>query len=189
MVVAGCQTNACCKAKNAYCGAQCAGISEKEYCEQNPGTVGCGQQDPKQFGSEYQRCENEGGIIMESWPRQCKFPDGRVVKEGVVICEDGSCWNVDECPEDYDEYGAQAGPACVKHYDKKEISAWPECRTSTACGDLTCAYASKTTEGQDIAWLNDKGAWRCIPDDYSGYLINMGMRTLDENGQESVVIA
>jgi len=119
--------------------------------------------------------------------------DGRTYGNACGACRAGNQYYVpgkcNNCPAGYDSYAAQLGSACVKHYGQEEILTWKECRTSTACGGLSCGYASIDTTDAALTWTNDTAAWRCLPQDYAEYMVNSGLRLLDENGRESTVIA
>lgn len=99
--------------------------------------------------------------------------------------EDQGWTCVEECPEGYDEYVAQIGWVCVQHYGAEEIASWPVCERQTQCGEATCGRASVTTDGQDIP----DAQFRCLPQDYEGFMINRGLELKDENGQTTMVIS
>jgi hypothetical protein len=103
-----------------------------------------------------------------------------------MICENGDCRYENGCPAGYDEFMAQMGPACVKHYGVEEIDAWQTCSRSTQ--DCDCVMATRTTDGAQIK-QSEENAFRCAPEGYGNYLIHFGKTGLDENGDQYTAIA
>lgn len=124
-------------------------------------------------------CQPGEAIVLESDPPQLRC------QQKYLLCDTEGCEKLDECPEGYDIYGSQLGPACVMHYEREDIESWEECNSAQMCTG-TCGLADQTTEGVPI----ERAEFRCLPPDYSNFLLHTsGMTMLDENGQQSTVIA
>jgi hypothetical protein len=119
-------------------------------------------------------------------------PNGTAITSGTragthIICEGGSCSYANGCPDGYDEFMAQVGPACVKHYGKEEISQWPGCRRSS--DSCACTDAARDTQGNEIAWPDDTSL-RCAPAGYRNYMVSTGgLSGVDEHGRKYHAIA
>jgi len=112
-------------------------------------------------------CENSNGFDIE-----------KIAEENGWIC-------VDICPGNYDAYGTQIGSQmCILHYGEEEILAWETCEKST--GSCDCVKAYETTDNIPIK----DPEYRCVPDQYAERLLfRGGTDRLDENGEQSVMIA
>lgn len=158
--------------------------------------------------SSFDECVQAGYPVMKSYPAQCsadgvtftqEVDDAPSVVEQFVICSGeavtgfdpvqhaeaigGTC--VDACPDGFDAFMTQIGvELCIQHYGKQEIAAWPTCtRSSSGC---QCVKAYETTEAVVI----ENPDYRCVPDLYAQRLLfRSGMDQLDENGEQSVMIA
>lgn len=104
-----------------------------------------------------------------------------------TICEDGSCYERNGCPEGYDEFMSQIGPACVKHYGKEDIAEWPTCaRSYSGC---ECTYVSRDTTGTQLSWETAVEGLRCAPENYRDFMVHGGLSGVDEDGEEYAMIA
>lgn len=111
-----------------------------------------------------------------------------LAKEGThVLCEEGSCRDVNGCPEGYDEFMSQIGPACVMSFDQDEISTWQMCaRSSDTC---SCTYVARDTKGTQLTWGTAGEGLRCAPENYRDYMVHNGLSGVDQNGEEYAMIA
>jgi hypothetical protein len=99
-----------------------------------------------------------------------------------IICENDRCYRNDGCPVGYDEYMAQVGPACVRHYGSEEIAQWETCSRSSS--DCECVYASKDTAGNPVP-----SVLRCAPSEYRNYMVHSGLSGVDKWGNGYTMIA
>lgn len=111
-------------------------------------------------------------------PTQTGFSAEEYAADSGGIC-------VDVCPANMDSYVTQIGvEVCIVHYSEEEIQDWPVCIESSESCD--CVKAVETTDNQQI----DDAEYRCVPEQYSErMLFRSGVDRLDENGEQSVMIA
>ncbi|MBU0758168.1 MAG: hypothetical protein KKF44_08925 [Nanoarchaeota archaeon] len=106
------------------------------------------------------------------------FSPQKYAKEAGSVC-------VDICPGNYDTFMTQIGiELCIIHYGEEEISDWTTCtKSSESC---ICAKAYETTRGEGI----QNPEYRCVPGPYAERLVfRGGLDSLDENGEQSTMIA
>jgi hypothetical protein len=103
--------------------------------------------------------------------------------EEYAIDSGGIC--VEICPGNYDPYVTQTGiTLCIMHYGVEEIESWQTCERSS--DDCECVKAYETTGEQQI----EDAKYRCVPQMYAERLLfRSGIDRLDEEGEQSVVIA
>jgi hypothetical protein len=92
---------------------------------------------------------------------------------------------VEKCPEDFDVFMTQIGiQLCILHYGESEIEKWEKCEKST--DSCKCVKAYETTDEKQI----ENAEYRCVPEDYAERLLfRGGIDSIDENGEQSVMIA
>lgn len=169
----------------------CAVIDTGVRCVTEP----CPSYEIQTMGNSCSACSNTN--VIGYIPGECAVDredgsDQMFPGEGeFVLCKDGGCQIVDECPAGYDEFASQIGPACQRAVTKQLVEQWEMCETSLACSeDEFCTFIDHGTSDRQFKWDSPEEAWRCMPQDYNSYLIHgSGMTTRDEFGRESTMIA
>ena len=92
---------------------------------------------------------------------------------------------VDSCPDNFDSFMTQMGVEyCIEQYGFDEIETWNICeKSSHSCN---CVKAYESTNEQQIT----DAKYRCVPQTYADRLLfRSGVDSLDESGEQSVMIA
>lgn len=173
----------------------------------------CAREEPRSFAE----CVAAGNPVMESYPEQCRYPDGTVVTnergeeepggmpklraENYALCADGrqeglaadlgyDC--VAACPDGFDSFMTQIGlETCLRHVGEEEIRLAARCASRNDCtSEQACILADRTTDGEEVAWTTEEEGFRCLLQPYFDYrLQTSGATFLDENGERGTVIA
>ena len=148
-----------------------------------------GQNTYKTFSNDCEACTS---MKIDSYAK------GKCEDKLFVVCDEGAkmfdpkeyagdnngiC--VERCPEGFDPYTTQIGiKLCIPHYGDKEIEQWDICeKSSDSC---KCVKAYETTDEKQI----EDAEYRCVPEDYAERLLfRGGIASIDENGEQSVMIA
>ncbi len=214
------QLTRCDEPRPEYCTKQyapvCGAVDNGVRCFAAP----CDSTDWKTFGNGCEACANAS--VYGYRPGECTgdeeaqdpqgpgHPGNGLAPRKFAICGSDNGFNstgpmqsagyecVERCPDGFDEYTGQIARICVPRAQEKDIRAWDACTTRKDCGPYSqCAYALRTTRGDEIAWNGTVGenglpsaALRCVPDEYANYLLQTsGLMSVDENGQMSGAIA
>jgi len=150
--------------------APCPSINATTFAN---GCVACSAQ---AYGHYEGACEDNTFVVCQA--TQTGFDPVQFAQDSKGIC-------VEVCPGNYDEYVTQTGISlCIRHYGVDEIGQWDTCERSSESCD--CVKAYETTTGDAI----DDAQYRCVPEQYAERLLfRGGTDRLDENGQQSVMIA
>jgi hypothetical protein len=130
----------------------------------------------KVIGYSSGACEDEQFVICDGSP--ALFDPEEYARDNNGVC-------VEACPDGFDPFTTQIGiQLCIAHYGESEIAQWDVCdRSSDSC---RCVKAYETTEEMQI----ENPEYRCVPDKYADRLVfRAGIDSLDENGEQSVMIA
>lgn len=152
-------------------------------------TEPCQSFDAVTMGNECSACADEGvsghyaGACEEQRFVICQPTQTGFSAEEHAAAIGGIC--VDICPGNYDAYTTQIGvQICIPHYNEETIQEWPVCTESSDSCD--CVRAYETTIGTEIV----DAEYRCVPEQYGERLLfRGGLDRLDENGEQSVMIA
>ncbi len=139
-------------------------------------STGCTACASQAYGYYPGECEDQTFVVCTASEKG--FDPEQYAKEQGGIC-------VDICPGNYDSYVTQIGISlCIQHYGEDEIRYWQTCtRSSASC---RCVKAYETTGGKQIS----DPKYRCVPETYAErMLFRGGLDSLDENGDQSVMIA
>lgn len=126
----------------------------------------------------YQGACEEQTFIVCNGEAKTGFDPEEFAKNTGGIC-------VDVCPGNYDVFTTQIGvQQCIPRYDKETIESWSTCEASSDSCD--CVNAYETTANEEL----DGAQYRCVPQNYASRLLfRGGLDRLDENGEQSVMIA
>ena len=141
------------------------------------------------IGNHCSACSDEN--VLGTYPGECQDITFAVCEEVSTgfnvtqLAQDAGWVCVDICPDNHDSYVTQVGAQlCIQHYGVQEIEQWQTCERSTDTCD--CVKAYETTQNEPIA----DAQYRCVPEQYaSRFLFRAGLDRLDENGEQSVMIA
>lgn len=151
-------------------------------------TTPCASTDAKTFSNGCSACSAQAlGYYQGSCDDQQFVVCGETVTgfDPVEFAQSNGGICVDTCPGNYDPFVTQIGiTLCIPHYGVEEISQWEECsRSSNTCN---CVRTYETTREEQI----ENAPYRCVPELYAQRLLfRGGQDSLDENGQQSVIIA
>jgi len=151
-------------------------------------TAPCPTHDAVTFGNACSACAGQADAYYEG---ACEEQIFVVCQETVTgfsaeeLAEDMGGICVDVCPANMDSYMTQIGvELCIVHYGAQEIAQWPVCEQSTS--SCECVRTYETTDNQPIA----DAEYRCVPEQYASRLLfRAGLDRLDEQGEQSVMIA
>lgn len=151
-------------------------------------TAPCATYDAVDFGNSCAACAGQADVHYPGTCADIRFVVNKETVTGfdpVQFAQDTGAVLVDICPANMDSYVTQIGvEMCILHYGEEEISSWPVCEQSSS--DCDCVRAIETTDNQEIS----DPQYRCVPEQYATrMLFRSGTDRLDENGEQSVVIA
>lgn len=138
----------------------------------------CGACAAKAYGYYEGACEELEFVVCNGEEAKTGFSPEEYAKNYGGIC-------VDVCPGNYDPYMTQIGVTlCIEHYGTDEIKKWETCTKSTE--SCNCVKAYETTDDKEV----ENPDYRCVPERYASRLLfRGGQDRLDENGEQSVMIA